>query len=123
MNFRDTHMEEPKKRKEEGRGKTEITGTPLNREFRLEDFREARLFTTSERATLTFYLGTEVASIHFDKNRMEIFYKGHNVKNMTLNSDQWLALKNFSTFMTREKVNPAMVQAYDEALSQVFPKR
>jgi len=84
-------------------------------------FREAKLFRTPDRATLTFFLGPEVASIHFDRQRNEIFYKGHNVKNMTLTQDQWLALQNFSNYLTREGVEDSFCQAYEACLGNMPP--
>ena len=123
MNPRESNMRGPNNPDTEGQEQGNLTTPGGKNDFSLEDFREARLFTTKDRATLTFYLGSEVASIHFDLNRHEIFYKGHNVKNMTLIQEQWLALKKFSEYMSREQVDPAMVSAYEEVLAQVFPAR
>ncbi|PIR20105.1 MAG: hypothetical protein COV45_09035 [Deltaproteobacteria bacterium CG11_big_fil_rev_8_21_14_0_20_47_16] len=48
---------------------------------------DAMLAVYNGRLTYTFIAGHEVASIHFDQNRGEIFYKGHNVRNMTLGEE------------------------------------
>ena len=62
-------------------------------------FREAKLFLGKDRATLTFFLEEEVASIHYDMLRDEIFYRGHNVKNMTMDPRHWLALEKFGEYL------------------------
>jgi hypothetical protein len=85
-------------------------------------FRQGQLFTSPERLTLTFFMGDQVASIHFDLFRREIFFKGHNVKNMTLTPDQWLALGNFSKLIKSEGCPPKMVVAYEECLGQIPPR-
>ncbi|MDX1386957.1 MAG: hypothetical protein R3257_05160 [bacterium] len=86
-----------------------------------EEFREARLFSTPDRATLTFYQGNQVASIHFDKKRREIFYRGHNVKNMTLTEEQWLALKQFTKYLMDHEADSDMIRTYEECLEQIPP--
>ena len=85
-------------------------------------FRQGQLFSSPERLTLTFFLGDQVASIHFDLFRREIFFRGHNVKNMTLNQDQWLALRNFTKLLKQENYSPKMIEAYEETLNQTLPR-
>lgn len=48
---------------------------------------DAMLAVYSGRLTYTFIAGHEVASIHFDQKRGEIFYKGHNVKTMSMGDE------------------------------------
>lgn len=100
------------------------TGSEIDRKTKplgWEDFREARLFATPERATLTFYQGSQVASIHFDKKRQEIFFRGHNVKNMTLTEEQWMALRQFTQYLREHQVDREMIQSYEECLEQIPP--
>ena len=47
-----------------------------------------------DRFTYTFIMNKEVASIHFDKKRSEIFFSGHNIRNMTLTKDHKMELRN-----------------------------
>lgn len=105
--------------------KKRVEATPeINRKTKplgLEKFREARLFATPDRATLTFYQGSQVASIHFDKKRQEIFFRGHNVKNMTLTEEQWMALRQFTQYLRDHEAEPAMIQSYEECLEQIPP--
>jgi hypothetical protein len=86
-----------------------------------EKFREARLFATPDRATLTFYQGSQVASIHFDKKRQEIFFRGHNVKNMTLTEEQWMALRQFTQYLKDHQVDREMIRSYEQCLEQIPP--
>jgi hypothetical protein len=86
-------------------------------------FREARLFLAKNRATLTFFAGNEVASIHYDKTRDEIFYKGHNVKNMTLTDDQWLSLQKFPDFLAQDPEGKEIRDAYKRCLEQFMLSR
>jgi len=87
----------------------------------LEYFREARLFLAPNRATVTFYLENEVASIHYDLLRDEIFYKGHNVKNMTMTERHWVALQNFSHYLAQTPKAEKILKAYDNCLRQLIP--
>ncbi len=48
---------------------------------------DAMLAVYSGRVTYTFIAGHEVASIHFDRTRGEVFYKGHNVRTMPLGDE------------------------------------
>jgi hypothetical protein len=48
---------------------------------------DAMLAIYKGRLTYTFIAGHEVASIHFDQNRGEIFYKGHNIRHMPMGDE------------------------------------
>lgn len=48
---------------------------------------DAMLAVYNGRLTYTFIAGHEVASIHFDQKRGEIFYKGHNAKTMAMGDE------------------------------------
>lgn len=89
----------------------------------LNYFREARLFLGKNRATLTFYAGSEVASIHYDMLRDEIFYKGHNVKNMTLTDGQWVSLEKFGDYLSQDAHSHELMQAYQNCLEQLLLRR
>lgn len=83
-------------------------------------FKEARLFLGKDRATLTFYVDQEVASIHYDLLRDEIFYKGHNVKNMTMTQEQWVSLKKFSDFLADDPRAERLNEAYRACLEHLM---
>lgn len=48
---------------------------------------DAMLAVYKGRLTYTFIAGHEVASIHYDQNRGEIFYKGHNIRHMPMGDE------------------------------------
>ncbi|MCC7343294.1 MAG: hypothetical protein IT573_00045 [Deltaproteobacteria bacterium] len=86
----------------------------------LDYFREARLFLGKDRATLTFYVDQEVASIHYDLIRDEIFYRGHNVKNMTMTQEQWVSLRKFSEYLAQDPRADRLHQAYQACLEHLM---
>lgn len=96
-------------------------GYPGPRDWR--QFKQARLFSTEDRATLTFFHGQAVASIHFDRNRGEIFYRGHNVKNMTLTEEQWGLLQQFGDYLKTHGAPTPLHLAYEDSLASLLPKR
>jgi hypothetical protein len=53
---------------------------------------DSMLAVSADRATYTFILEDEVASIHFDRHRGEIFFRGHNIRNIDLSDGQLQAL-------------------------------
>lgn len=82
-------------------------------------FREAKLFLGKDRATLTFFLEEEVASIHYDMLRDEIFYRGHNVKNMTMDARHWLALEKFGEYLADDLRSGPLLKAYRRCLEHL----
>ena len=86
----------------------------------LDYFREARLFLSKDRATLTFYVHQEVASIHYDLQRDEIFYRGHNVKNMTMTQEQWGFLQKFSEYLAQDPKAERLQEAYRSCLEHLM---
>jgi hypothetical protein len=53
---------------------------------------DSMLAILPDRATYTFILEDEVASIHFDRRRGEIFFRGHNIRHLELTQAQKEAL-------------------------------
>ena len=49
--------------------------------------------TFGSRVTFTFVVGHDVGSIHFDRSRSEIFFKGHNIRNIDVEPWQWQVLE------------------------------
>lgn len=86
----------------------------------LNYFREARLFLGKDRATLTFYVEQEVASIHYDMIRDEVFYRGHNVKNMTMSQEKWDLLQKFSQYLDHDPRAESLVRSYRTCLEHLM---
>lgn len=53
---------------------------------------DSMLAVYKNRLTYTFILDDEVASIHYDHQKGEIFFRGHNIKHLELNGEQKRAL-------------------------------
>lgn len=60
----------------------------------LFEFKTAQFFFDDYRFTYTCLFNEEVVAIHFDSKRNEIFYKGHNIRNMALSEEQKLLLQH-----------------------------
>lgn len=68
--------------------------------------------------TYTFILGREVASIHFDRLRGEIFFRGHNIKNMELSTNQIQALKDLKTVLMQDSKARPFLSDYNATLGR-----
>ncbi len=82
-------------------------------------FSSSTFFFDSKRFTYTFLSEGEVASIHFDLERQEIFYKGHNIRNMLLNEKQTLFLKELIPLLI-QKNQRALAENYESCLMKVL---
>lgn len=70
-----------------------------------ERLRDNHLVSFGDKVTYTFAHGKEVGSLHFDRRRGEIFYKGHNIRNMDLEEWQIQMMENFRHILeTHERV-------------------
>jgi len=70
--------------------------------------------------TYTFILEREVASIHFDRLRGEIFFKGHNIKNMELTPEQEQALKDLRSVLMQDSRARPFLSDYDATLGRLL---
>lgn len=68
--------------------------------------------------TYTFILDREVASIHFDRLRGEIFFKGHNLKNMELTDMQVQALNELKTVLAHDNRARQFLSDYKATLGR-----
>lgn len=80
---------------------------------------ERQLISFGDRMTYVFALGKEVASIHFDKGRGEIFYKGHNLRNMDIEEWQMQLLEKLRQVLASEERGKEFVEAYGRALDKI----
>lgn len=85
--------------------------------------RESRLVAFGDRITYTFAIGREVASIHFDRLRGEIFYKGHNIRNMKLSDWQVKMLSQFQEVLRQHETGQRFADFYENALAKVLKER
>ena len=80
---------------------------------------DSQLISFGERFTFTFAQGREVGSIHFDRGRGEIFYKGHNVRNMDLEDWQMQVLEGLRMILTQDKQGKAFAADYARTLDKI----
>lgn len=72
---------------------------------------DSMLACYGDRVTYTFIIDDEVASIHFDRRRGEIFFRGHNIRHLELTAAQVEAL-----------VRLEEVLKVDEKANDLFPE-
>lgn len=82
-------------------------------------FPDTQLVSFGERITYTFAHGREVGSIHFDRARGEIFYKGHNIRNMDLEEWQMQVLEGLRKTLGTEEQGKRFVESYGRTLDKV----
>ena len=70
------------------------------------------------RLTYTFIHDNEVASIHFDRDRGEIFYKGHNIVNMQLTPSQNMVLSGMEAILANDDKGSGFLAAYKATLTR-----
>ena len=80
---------------------------------------ESRLVTFGDRVTYTFACGKEVGSIHYDRTRHEIFYKGHNIRHMELEEWQLQMLEKFRLVLQGEEKVRTFAETYGQTLDKV----
>jgi len=81
---------------------------------------DSMLAVYRDRLTYTFILAKEVASIHFDKNRREIFFSGHNVMNMVLTPEQIKALKDLKAVLAEDEQGKLLFNDYVATLDHLL---
>ncbi|MBI1909144.1 MAG: hypothetical protein HYS22_03125 [Deltaproteobacteria bacterium] len=89
----------------------------------LDQLQKGQLVSFGNRVTYTFIASDEVASLHFDKTRGEIFYKGHNIQNMELDKDQIAFLKNFEKILSTSGQGRIFQKEYSDSLQKVLASK
>lgn len=77
---------------------------------------DSLLAVYKDRVTYTFILEREVASIHFDRVKKEIFFKGHNIRNFKPHPVQIEALKGFKKILAADERGKAFLVDYEATL-------
>ena len=80
---------------------------------------DSQLISFGERFTFTFAQGREVGSIHFDRSRGEIFYKGHNIRNMDMEEWQMQILEGLRQTLHHDEQGKAFAADYARTLDKV----
>lgn len=81
---------------------------------------DSMLAVFKDRATYTFILDDDVASIHFDRRRGEIFFKGHNIHNLKLTESQINALKHAKEVFLNDPKAKKLFNDYSATLARLL---
>lgn len=81
---------------------------------------DSMLAVYKNRATYTFIMNDEVASVHFDVTRGEIFFKGHNIKNLELTNEQKEALVMLQWILEEDEEGKQLLPSYLATLERVI---
>lgn len=82
--------------------------------------KDSMLAVYRDRFTFTFILQNEVASIHFDRLRGEIFYKGHNIRNMELTEKHKSALFEVADIIANDQNAKSFYYDYQATLARIL---
>lgn len=85
-----------------------------------QSLQDSLLAVYKDRLTYTFILGLEVASIHFDRSKKEIFFKGHNLHNLKLNEHQIKALTDFKQVLKADERGRPFSKDYEATLGDLL---
>lgn len=78
---------------------------------------DSMLAVYKDRFTYTFIIDAEVASIHFDQRRREIFFRGHNIQFMSITPAQARALHDLCEVLVADREARRLLPAYRETLA------
>ena len=81
---------------------------------------DSMLAVYKNRLTYTFIMGREVASIHFDKAKKEIFFKGHNIRNLSLDEPQRMVLSDFKAVLAADERAKLFLKDYEATLGSLL---
>lgn len=79
---------------------------------------DSQLAVSNDRFTYTFVLEGEVASIHFNSSKREIYFKGHHIKNLELTASQRQALKDLKLVINQDKIAQRFYDDYCATLDR-----
>ena len=84
---------------------------------------DSQLISFGDRFTFTFAQGREVGSIHFDRCRGEIFYKGHNIRNMEPEEWQMQILEGLRKTLMHDEQGKAFAEDYARTLDKIVMEK
>lgn len=81
---------------------------------------DSMLAVYRDRLTYTFIMNKEVASIHFDREKKEIFFRGHNILNIALSPEQIKALKDLQGVLAEDEQGKLLFNDYVATLGHLL---
>jgi len=85
--------------------------------FKKHGVYDGRIFCSADKVTYTFVSHKEVISLHFDRARKEIYYQGHNIRNLKLNAKEIQHLKQLKLALGKEATASHFISAFEEVLN------
>jgi hypothetical protein len=73
-----------------------------------------------DKFTYTFIFKNEVLSIHYDRIKSEIFYQGHNIKNLNINKDMQKALEQVLIVLSDDEEGKLFISEYKATLDRHY---
>ena len=118
MKTKETHQEKTKKEATQ----TETLKRDMSRHAMIPS-KESQVITFGDRITYTFFIGkSDVGSVHYDMGRGEIFYRGHNVRNLELEKWQIDLLMKFEEILKQDSQYERFLYSYSQALEKILHK-
>ncbi|GEM_PF-2407781 len=81
---------------------------------------DSMLAVYKDRMTYTCIFQNEVASIHFDHKRSEIFFRGRNIKFMEVAPELVQSLWDLAEVLARDREGQRLLPAYRETLAHLL---
>lgn len=81
---------------------------------------DSMLAVYKDRLTYTFILENEVASIHFDSGRGEVFFRGHNISHLELTEAQRKALLGLKLILEEDEEGRELLPKYEATLDRIL---
>lgn len=81
---------------------------------------DSMLAVYKDRLTYTFIFHDDVASIHFDQRRREIFFRGHNIRFMPSSDGLEQALWDLAEVLAHDREGRNLLAAYRETLASLL---
>ena len=78
-----------------------------------------QLVSFGERVTYTFSYSKEIGSIHYDRTRGEIFFKGHNILHMDLEPWQMQMLEEMRNVLRSDQRTKRFAEPYGKNLDKI----
>lgn len=105
--------------KEARERKTEKQVVSPKKEEQIPPIRGGQLASFGERVTYTFLHEGDVGSIHYDRMRGEIFYKGHNIRNMELSESHMQILEKMRSVLKNAPQESRFAETYGKTLDKI----
>jgi len=107
----------PKVPSKKGMGKPSAS---VPKSFSISDH---QIVSFENRMTYTFAYEKEVGSIHYDKGRKEIFFKGHNIRNMDVEKWQWQVLEGLRKMLHSDPKWQEYAAPYGQTLDKIVHEK